>query len=105
MQQRRSVKIFDEVFQTLPADIERKKGRSAQLHNRRNECLIDRYYYYGKFTDKRYLDILDDLSREFFLSPVTIPDLIADNISMLTKLKAQQPSKSYFSKKWNHLMW
>jgi hypothetical protein len=32
----------------------RKTGRSAALVKLRNECLLDRCYYYGKYSDKRY---------------------------------------------------
>jgi len=102
---RGSQSIFRDVFENRPAPEEKRKGRSATLHSQRNECLIARYYYYGKFTDKRYLSILETLSFEFHLSTVTIPELINDHIEQLSTLKAKQPAKSYFVKRWPHLVW
>ena len=103
---RGSQSLFADIFEEPPSMVERsRKGRSAQLHARRNECLIDRYYFKGKFTDKRYNKIISELSEEFFISPVTIPDLINDNFQLLASLKKQQPEKSYFVKKWSHLSW
>lgn len=84
---------------------ERRKGRSAELHDLRNECLVARYYFYGKFTDKRYSKILEDLSREFFLSTVTIPEVLDENFESLNELRNQQPTESFFKKKWPHLVW
>jgi hypothetical protein len=97
--------IFKDVFENRPTPVEKRKGRSPMFHQQRNEVLVARFYYYGKFTEKRYEGILDSLSFEFHLSPVTIPELISDNMEQLASLKAKQPPKSYFSKKWPYLVW
>lgn len=103
---RGSQTLFTDVFKTAVPDLKaQRKGRSAQLHTLRNECLVSRYYYYGKFTDKRYLTILEMLSREFFISTVTIPEVLNANFGLLNTLKEQQPKKAYFAKKWPHLVW
>jgi hypothetical protein len=101
----RGKSLFVEIFEPSAKPSNQKKGRSADLHAKRNECLIHRFFYYGKFTSNRYEKIIKDLSNEFFLSTVTIPEVIDDNYQQLIKLKEQQPPKSYFVKKWPHLNW
>ncbi len=98
--------LFQEVF--VPAEevtTTTRQGRSDRLHNRRNECLVDRYYFYGKFTDKRYESILNTLEEEFFIEEITIQKRITENFELLEKLKAEVPQKEYFRKKWPHLVW
>jgi len=100
--------LFSEFFteaSEAPVLTIQRKGRSEQLYGMRNEALLDRYYYYGKFTDKRYESILDQLSEEFYLSPYTIQERINENFSKLDELKAHQPTKEYFKKKYPHLIW
>lgn len=102
---RGTLTLFKDIFeadQSTP-ETEEIKGR-AQLQ-KRNECLVDRYYHKGKFTDKRYSKILEELSEEFFLSQITVAELLEDNFGMLQTLKAEQPQKSHFIKKWPHLVW
>jgi hypothetical protein len=82
-----------------------RQGRSEELHNKRNEALVERYYFYGKFTDKRYEAIVDQLSEEFYIAPFTIQERINENFSKMSELKAMQPTKDYFKKKYPHLVW
>jgi hypothetical protein len=98
-------KLFKEVFVEAPALTAKRQGRSETLHNLRNECLVDRFYFYGKFTDKRYSAILDLLKFEFFLETFTIQERINENYGLLSELKLKQPGKNYFHKKWPHLVW
>ena len=95
--------LFSDIFEDNVV-IKQRKGRSADLIKLRNECLIDRYFYYGlqKF---RYNYILDILSKEFFLSPITIPEVIEANFEKLSALKKEQPAMKYFKEKWPHLSW
>jgi len=104
---RGSLTLFRDVFEPETAELQvSKSGRSAELHSKRNECLVDRYYFYGKYTEKRYMAILSALREEFFLSSeITLPRLISDNYGHLAELKALQPPVAYFKKKWPHLVW
>lgn len=106
---RGSLSLFKDFFEDNPVPVDvaeaKRKGRSAELILQRNECLVERYYYYGKFTDKRYLKILEQLSFEFFLSTVTIPEVINENFETLSALRQQKPVRPYFTKKWPHLVW
>lgn len=86
-------------------EVERRKGRSAVLHSKRNECLVERYFFKGKFSGKRYNIIIDELSNEFFISPITVPEVLNENRALLIALKQKNPDKSYFQKKWQHLIW
>lgn len=95
--------LFADIFEDIVV-IKQRKGRSADLINQRNECLIDRYFYYGQ-QKLRYNYILDILSKEFFLSRITIPEVIEANFEKLSALKKQQPSLKYFKDRWPHLTW
>jgi hypothetical protein len=101
---RGSLTLFADIFET-PAPKLVKKGRSSQLHDKRNECLVDRYYFYANFSDKRYSAIIEILSVEFFLSTVTIPELLQANQAQIRALKKQNPGKVWFKGKWPHLTW
>ncbi len=95
--------LFADIFDA-PAIPKQKKGRNKDLHDLRNECLIDRYFYYGS---KRlsYSAVLETISREFFISAFTIPYLVSDYAAQLQKLKQEKPSLKYFKDKWPHLVW
>jgi len=108
MSPRGSLTLFKDIFIESPSfsdDIKKRKGRSEHHISRRNECLIDRYFFYAKFTGKRYDLVLKTISDEFFLSEVTIPEIIDANYEQLASLKKEQPNKNYFVKRWPHLIW
>jgi superfamily II RNA helicase len=103
---RGSLTLFKDVFEAPAKPVEvKRKGRSADLIEQRNELLVTRYYYYGKFTDKRYSTILMQLSAEFHLSMVTIPETITENFHLLEKLRQSDFEPSDFKKRWPHLVW
>jgi hypothetical protein len=99
--------LFADIFETPPSEVQHggKKGRCPELNHLRNECLVERFYYYGKFFDKRYTTIIETLAREFFLSEITVPKVISANRDQLTSLRKQQPAIPYFKKRWPHLTW
>ncbi len=97
--------LFSDIFETPSTVVKQRKGRSSSLIAKRNECLIDRYYYLAKFHEKRYDIIIRNLSAEFFISEVTIPEIIDDNFDLLAALKKQQYPPAYFKAKWPHLTW
>ena len=69
-----------------------KKGRSKVLNNKRNLALIYRYYYYSKFTKMKYDCIIEILSNEFYLSQVTIPEVLSNNSTILSDVKKTNPT-------------
>lgn len=107
MTQRGTITLFKNIFQEeTPAPIEKqRKGRSEHHNSKRNDCLIDRYFFYGKYSGLRYELILERLSGEFFLSAVTIPKIVDENLDKLIELKKQKPEKGFFQNKWPHLVW
>src|SRR5258706_10067281 len=98
--------LFSDIFDPAgsPKKKGKKKGRNKELHVNRNECLIDRYFYYGQ-QRLSYTAILENIRKEFFVSTFTIPYLIADHVYQLKKLKEDKPTPKYFKKKWPHLVW
>jgi hypothetical protein len=98
--------LFADIFENdTPKAASQRKGRSADLHARRNECLVDRHYYYGKYYDKRYSAIVEILSKEFFLSQITIIEAMADNYGHFARLRKEEPPIKHFKEKWPHLAW
>ena len=98
--------LFSDIFIDQPEETStQRRGRSAYFHSQRNECLVDRYYYYCKVSEKRYDIVLEKLSVEFFLSTVTIPEIIDSNYEHLVRLKKAAPDAQHFKKKWPHLVW
>ena len=59
---------FKEMFEAGSTEPHKEvvKGRSRELIEQRNNCLFDRYLYYGYTTKNRYELILTELSFEFF---------------------------------------
>lgn len=105
-QQRGTLTLFANLLpEQAPAQPGKHKGRSAELIDKRNECLINRYVYYLKYSELRYSSILQRLSTEFFLSTVTIPDILADNADKVKELNKETPPKNSLSKLWPHLQW
>ncbi len=102
--------LYDNIFVTTDTATDvvaekPRKGRNPELANTKNRCLVHRYYYYGKFSNKRYPDIIKDLSREFWLTPSTIPRILDEYYSELQYLKTVATSKDFFKKEWPHLVW
>jgi len=104
--------VFKE-SQTSPS-IE-NRGRSKELIAKRNECLLDRYYYYSNFSiplqgkiegKLDYHSILKLLQEEFFINgEFTIPQLIESCYDVLIEIRNKRPGKSYFKNRWPHMIW
>ncbi len=101
---RGSKTLFNDIFSESKTK-KTGKGRSKEMHTARNSCLIDRYYYLGQFTKYKYEVVIGVLSQEFFLSTVTIPEIIDGCYEQLKDLKKRQPGIKYFKGKWPHLVW
>jgi hypothetical protein len=103
-------KLFNHLF-IENTNEKNRKGRSERLIAERNECLIDRFIYYGINTDKRFDVIINMLSKEFFLSPITVPNIIDENYELLAlrkkeyQLIPESKLKKMLWEKWPHLMW
>jgi len=95
--------LFADIFET-PVPTRLKKGRSSDLIALRNECLIQRYFYYGQ-QKIRYDVILEKVGTEFFVSVHTIPDIIANHVHDLKRMKDNPPSPKELQKKWPFLVW
>lgn len=81
------------------------RGRSEDLIVQRNELLLNRYFYLGKHSGKRYPDILKQLQEEFFLSEARVISLISENSDFLRKLRENPPTVQQLKSKWEHIKW
>jgi hypothetical protein len=95
--------LFNEPAQVI--QINSKQGRDQTLDKKRNECLVDRYFYIGRTTKMSYIPLLQKVAAEFFISTYTAGKVITKNLDLLHQLKNDSPSRNYFAKKWPHLVW
>lgn len=116
MNPRGSLTLFREIFETPdPVEENKRKGRSSSLNDLRNECLIHRYYWHGRleYDGKRisYNSLLKTLADEFFLSPMTIPEIVNANLPQLAAIKRLWHDKDmsslqrHLARKYPHLVW
>ena len=82
-----------------------KKGRDSTLIKERNRALINRYYYYKNSSSLRYEAILSKLRGEFYLSQVTIVEIITSNVEVLLEVQKSNPSVSLLKKQFQHFNW
>jgi hypothetical protein len=102
----RGLYLFNDILETSTPE-KQSKGRDKRLIDKRNQCLIDRLFFYKKNYHWDYDYILSKLSDEFFLSVVTIPKILElpDSQLYLRTLKLEQPGKDKFAQKWPHMKW
>jgi hypothetical protein len=100
----RGKKLFKTTFKEK-AQEQGSRGRNVNLIARRNYCLLDRYFYYGHYTDKRFDAIIENLCTEFFLSKRTLQDIIDANETYLLELKKKKPRLSLLEMRWPHMKW
>lgn len=82
-----------------------KRGRNEELIIKRNTLLIHRHYYYYKLKQVQYHIGLAALESEFFLTERTVVDIVQRHINLLRELKAVNPDRKYFEKKYPFLNW
>lgn len=82
-----------------------RKGRSEELIEQRNELFIARFAYYQQFTTHRYEEILHRLKKELHLAEFTLGKMVLAHGAEIKRLKEQKPSRNYFRKKWDWMVW
>lgn len=82
-----------------------RRGRNEMLIENRNECLFYRFYYYSRIKRLRYEDVLEVISNEFFLTPRTISNLIADESEYQKEVFKEKLSVKELEKKFDFLKW
>lgn len=100
--------LFNDLFaDTLPPVVKQPgKGRNQNFDALRNELLIHRYFYYGKFHNElKYEVIISRLSEQFFLTERRIQDVISENAIALRQLRQDPPTVPELKKRWPHLVW
>jgi len=106
---RGSQKLYKDLNE--PIEINHRRGRSIEYNKLRNDCLIDRYIFYLITTRNNYEAIISDLANDFFLSPVTIQNVLSmnyDNVVSLKKLYSGCSHKKIndtLKKKWTQYAW
>ncbi len=101
----RGQKLFNELIKSETALASTGKGRNQELLAQRNECLIDRYYFFSRFTKKNYEEVLNRLMGEFFLTPDRIARVVQDHAAALKTHRQESTSVNVLQIKWPHLKW
>ena len=83
---------------------ERPVGRSAGLVEARNRHLLCRFIFWHQKKDARYEWVVAQLSREFYLTPSTVGQIIAASCDEI-KLLREQKSISHWAKEYNFFRW
>lgn len=105
--------LFNEPDEAPVISIEKVQGRNPDLNNRRNECLLDRYYFLLRFKgfDYKYEAIVRDVAAAFFISKTMCSKVIIDNTDVLADIKKQWKNEpidklaKHLAAKWQHLNW
>ncbi len=68
----------------------RTGGRLPDLIMARNRHLMCRFVYWNQNPGLKYEWVVSQLSREFYLSPSTVGQIIAANVDQIVQLRAQK---------------
>ena len=83
-----------------------KKGRNAAMIDARNEHLLYRFCHYRQNPRTAYDWILDQLSKEFYITPLTIGQIIMEHQDRLSRIaKVERPSAKDMEKKYPWMNW
>ena len=97
--------LFADVL--LDEDEEKVLGRDPELIAARNLQIMYRYHYFCAYTDKRWEAVIPILSREFFLSEVTMSKIIQKCSVLRKQIINEKPSvreiKKRFEMDWTEL--
>ena len=96
--------LFSDIFPvTIPE--KQRRGRSETYDSNRNECLISAYYFIGINSGYRYELLIKIISKQFWLSEVTVSNILQLNHHLLVKVRNEKPTKKELKEKWPHLSW
>lgn len=102
---KRGIRFFEKHTAIDPASPPLKKGRAKELIEKRDKLLFYRYYYYARIIRFRYEDILIKLSNEFYISPRTVAQIMANKHLQATEIFSQKKSIEQLRKMYAHLIW
>lgn len=97
--------FFNNLFNDKKSPNVVRKGRSEILVQERNELLLLRYYFYGKYSELRYNAVLIRLRNEFFLSKTRILDIVTEHQEVLKRIREEDVSLQEMRKRYPHINW
>jgi hypothetical protein len=97
------------LFKTLVTDEElnkrERKGRSATLNDKRDECLLARFYYYTVHRGLCFEEVLKQVSIEFFITCDRIVKIIQLHPEEIKTMKEKKLSVYKLQHRWPHFKW
>lgn len=106
--QGRGSRLFNKLMNESRNDLKEKHGKRGRNKNflaNRNECLLYRYYYYSKLKKLRYDEVLELVSRDFFLANRSIRDITTAESESLKIVFKEKLSIKELEKKFTFLNW
>ncbi len=105
----RGIRLFNSLFEDEQTIVEATKPqnciRDAQLIAERNDFLFHRFYYKSKMLRRLYPDCIKELSREVWLTKITLQKLIQANGDAILQIKKQAPTVKDLQKKFPWIIW
>lgn len=96
--------LFNQIFE-LPLAEKQRRGRSETFDTERNKCLIYRYHFIGNCSGYRYEIVKRIVAIEFWLSEVTVANVIDQNSHILKEARKNNFDRTVLKKRWPHLSW
>jgi hypothetical protein len=89
----------------LPASLPLTQKRTRNcFQGKRNEDMLIRYYYYSVYHKFRYEYCIQLLEKEFYLTGITIAELLVKNLNAFNRLADQDPSIEDMRKNCPHFL-
>lgn len=82
-----------------------KKGRCAELNQKRDELICTRYWYYAHYTYFRYEMIIARMVDEFLISGRRIADILQADNTVVSELKKDKPRLKDLRIMYPHWVW
>ena len=97
--------LFEDEYPQQEQPSAKPIGRNPQLIIQRDDFLCHRFFFKTKIQRKIYLDALEELSRETWLSSFHIQKLLQANSDAVLLIKKQAPTIKALREKWPHIIW
>jgi hypothetical protein len=91
--------------ETPVASAEDQRGRDPELIRLRNEHLLYRFAWYRADIRNSYEWMVQQLSREFYLSESTIGQLIEASSEVLARIRGEKPTERDLKRKFPFFEW
>lgn len=94
-----------DLFGAVTAKDKLPEADELSRKERRNECLLDRYYLYVALDRMQMNDAYELLMDDFFISEATLKDILQLNGEYVRLLRKKEVSRKELERKWPRRVW